>query len=275
MALYRLARPFNALTGALAVFLGGYVAGTGEWGNVAMAAVVTFLVTGAGNSWNDYLDVEIDKINQPQRVLPSGQVSPQAAWILSVVLTVIALFIAAFINPAAFMVAFLVSAILFLYSWKLKSTVLMGNATVAVISALSVVFGGIAAGNVRPTLMLAVIVAVAILGREVLKTLADYEGDLRHRVRTIATTWGRRRARIVFYLLAAATGWIMLLPYLLDVYDDIYAYIVAFGVYPILVYALVRVTRYSSGRQLERISQLMKMDFMIWFVAVILGVSLK
>jgi hypothetical protein len=67
----------------------------------------------------------------------------------------------------------------------------------------------------------------------------------------------------------------MLLPYLLDVYDDIYAYIVAFGVYPILVYALVKVSRHSSGRQLERISQLMKMDFMIWFVAVILGVSLK
>jgi geranylgeranylglycerol-phosphate geranylgeranyltransferase len=275
LALYRLARPFNALTGALAVFLGGYVAGTGEWKNVAMAAVVTFLVTGAGNSWNDYLDIEIDKINQPQRVLPSGQVSPDAAWKLSVVLTVIALIIAAFINPASFIVALLASAILFFYSWKLKSTVLMGNATVAIISALSVVFGGIAAGNVRPTLILAVIVAVAILGREVLKTLADYEGDLRHRVRTVATTWGRRRARIVFFLLAAATGWIMLLPYLLDVYADIYAYIVAFGVYPILVYALVRVTRYSSGRQLERISQLMKMDFMIWFVAVILGVALK
>jgi geranylgeranylglycerol-phosphate geranylgeranyltransferase len=259
----------------LAVFLGGYVAGTGEWGNVAMAAMVTFLVTGAGNSWNDYLDIEIDKINQPQRVLPSGQVSPKAAWMLSVVLTVIALIIAAFINPAAFLVAFLASAILFIYSWKLKSTVLMGNATVAAISALSVIFGGIAAGNVRPTLILATIVGVAILGREVLKTLADYEGDLQERVRTVATTWGRRRARIVFYLLAAATGWAMLLPYLLNVYDDIYAYIVAFGVYPILLYALVKVTRDSSGRQLERVSQLMKMDFMIWFVAVILGFTLK
>ena len=275
LALYRLARPFNALTGALAVFLGGYVAGTGEWEKVAMAAMVTFLVTGAGNSWNDYLDIEIDKINQPQRVLPSGQVSPKAAWMLSVVLTVIALIIAAFINPAAFIVAFLASAILFIYSWKLKSTVLMGNATVAAISALSVIFGGIAAGNVRPTLILAAIVGVAILGREVLKTLADYEGDLQERVRTVATTWGRRRARIVFYLLAAATGWAMLLPYLLNVYDDIYAYIVAFGVYPILLYALVKVTRNSSGRQLERVSQLMKMDFMIWFVAVILGFTLK
>ncbi len=273
IALYKLARPFNAITGALAVFLGGYVAGTGEWGKIVMAALVTFLVTGAGNAWNDYLDVEIDKINQPNRVLPSGKISPKAAWIYSVVLTIIALIIAAFINPAAFLVALLVSLILYLYSWKLKSTVLLGNATVAVISALSVVFGGIAAGNVWPTLLLAVIVAVAILGREVLKTLADYEGDMKERVRTISTAWGRRPARIVFYLLAALTGWVMLLPYLLDVYRDVYAYTVAFGVYPVLLYALIRVSRSSSGRQLERVSQMMKGTFLIWFVAVILGSS--
>jgi geranylgeranylglycerol-phosphate geranylgeranyltransferase len=170
-------------------------------------------------------------------------------------------------------VALLVSLILYLYSWKLKSTVLMGNATVAAISAISVVFGGIAAGNVWPTLLLAVIVGVAILGREVLKTLADYEGDMKERVRTISTAWGRRPARIVFYCLVALTGLVMLLPYLLDVYDPVYAYVVAFGVYPVILYALVRVSRYSSGRQLERISQLMKIDFLIWFVAVILGTS--
>ncbi|MDX1613831.1 MAG: geranylgeranylglycerol-phosphate geranylgeranyltransferase [Candidatus Promineifilaceae bacterium] len=271
LALYRLARPFNAFSGALAVFLGGYVAGTGEWLNVGLAAVVTFLVTGAGNAWNDYLDVEIDKINQPQRVLPAGDLSPRSAWLFSVVLTVVALIVALFINLPAFLLALGASVILYLYSWKLKSTVLMGNLTVASISALSVVFGGVAAGSVRPTLLLAAIIVVAITGREVLKTLADYEGDLRQRCRTIATAWGRRPARITFYLLGAATAVVMMLPYLLEVYRPIYAYIIAVGVYPVLFYVLLRVTRYSSGRQLERLSQLLKMDFLIWFVAVLLG----
>ena len=75
IAMYKLSRPFNALSGALAVILGGYVARTGEWLNVLLAAVVTILITAAGNAWNDYLDVEIDRINQPQRVLPSGMIS--------------------------------------------------------------------------------------------------------------------------------------------------------------------------------------------------------
>ena len=105
------------------------------------------------------------------------------------------------------------------------------------------------------------------------KTLADYEGDLRQRVKTIATAWGRRPARIFFFVIAATTGWVMMLPYLLDIYKPIYAYIVAFGVYPVLIYVVVKVHRWASGRQLERLSQLMKLDFLVWFVAVILGAS--
>ncbi|MFN2222567.1 MAG: geranylgeranylglycerol-phosphate geranylgeranyltransferase [Candidatus Promineifilaceae bacterium] len=273
VALYKLARPFNGFSGALAVFLGGYVARTEAWFHVILAGVVTFLVTGAGNTWNDYLDVEIDRINRPDRVLPSGQVSRRTALIFALTLNAVALIIAAFINTPAFIVALAASAILYLYSWKLKSTVLLGNLTVAVISAMSVVFGGIAAGHWRPTLPLAIIIFVAITGREILKTLADYEGDLRQRVKTISTAWGRRPARIFFFVIASATGLVMLVPYLLDMYKPIYAYIVAFGVYPVIVYAVIKVTRYSSGRQLERVSQLMKLDFLVWFVAVILGAA--
>jgi hypothetical protein len=72
---------------------------------------------------------------------------------------------------------------------------------------------------------------------------------------------------------AFLTGWIMLVPYMLEMYNWLYAAIVALGVYPVIVYALVKVTRYSSGRQLERVSQIMKLDFLIWFVAVIVGAS--
>lgn len=297
--LYKLARPFNALSGALAVFLGGYVAGTGEWLNVALAAVVAFLVTGAGNAWNDYLDIEIDKINQPQRALPAGYVSPRAALILSLVLTAIALAIAAFINLPSFLIVLVFSIILYIYSWKLKSTVLMGNLTVAVTSAMTVIFGGTAAGNVRPTLWLAVIITTAILGREVLKTIADYEGDLRQQVNTIATVWGKRTARIFFYVTTGLTVWVMLVPYLikiyredlsfctvlnvcsvfapfadmLPVYNPVYAYIVAFGVFPVVVYVMLQVKRGVPGRRLEQLSQILKYDFLVWFVAVIFGAT--
>lgn len=272
-ALYKLSRPLTSLSGALAVMIGGYVAGTGAWGNVILACFSTLLIAGAANSWNDYLDVEIDRINQPQRPLPAGHISLKHAKYFSFALAGLSLLLAAFINLPAFLMVMASNSLLYLYSIRLKSTVLMGNATVATISALSAVFGGVAAGNIRPTLWLAIIIATAIMGREVLKTLADYEGDLRQRCRTIATVWGRRPARVVFYLLAAATVLVMMIPYLFNVYRPIYAYIVVFGVYPVLFYILLRVSRYRTGPQLEKLSQLMKYDFLVWFLAVVLGAA--
>lgn len=271
--LYKISRPTTSLAGALAVLMGGYVAGTGEWLKILLAVLATFLASAAANAWNDYLDVEIDRINQPKRPLPAGKISPRSALMFSFFLTGLALLIAAFINWQAFLVALVSAAALYIYSWKLKSTVLMGNATIATVSAVSAIFGGVAAGNARPSLWLAVIIFTAIMGREVLKTLADYEGDLHQHCRTVATVWGQRRTRIIFYILGALTLMMMLLPYIMQVYRPIYAIIVIIGVYPVVVYIILRVSRERTGSQLERLSQLMKYDFMVWFLAVLLGAS--
>jgi geranylgeranylglycerol-phosphate geranylgeranyltransferase len=271
--LYKICRPLTTFSGALAVILGGYVAGTGDWFNVGLAVLATILVSSSANAWNDYLDVEIDRINQPHRPLPSEQVTLQAAKWFSFVLAALSLIISAFINLPAFLIVLGANVLLFIYSLKLKSTVLLGNICVAFISAMSAVFGGVAAGNAKPTIWLFLIIFVAILGREVLKTLADYEGDLSESVQTISTVWGKRAARIVFYLLVAATLIMMLMPYVLEVYQPIYAYLILLGVFPVIIYIALKVSRYRTGPQLEKLSQLMKYDFFLWFVAVILGTS--
>ena len=269
--LYRISRPFTTLTGALAVVLGGYVAGTGEWFNVLLAVIATILVSASANAWNDYLDIEIDRINQPNRPLPSGQVSPRAAIWYSFGLAALSLLVAAFINLPSFLIVLSANLLLYIYSLKLKSTVLLGNIIVAFTSAMSAVFGGVAAGNARPTIWLFLIIFVGILGREVLKTLADYEGDLSESVRTISTVWGRKAARIVFYILVFATVVMMLMPYVLEVYQPIYAYLILLGVVPVIIFIVFRVSRYHTGSQIEKLSQLMKYDFLLWFVAVLLG----
>ena len=163
--LYKLSRPLSTLTGALAVLLGGYVANTGEWVKISLAALATILISAAANAWNDYQDIEIDKINQPKRPLPAGLISPRAAWIFAAVAAFLSLSVAAFISTTAFIIATASVLLLFIYSVYLKSTVLLGNITVATISALSAIFGGIAAGNPQPSLWLAAVIIVGIFGR--------------------------------------------------------------------------------------------------------------
>ncbi|MEM7335057.1 MAG: UbiA family prenyltransferase, partial [Chloroflexota bacterium] len=68
--LYKLSRPLTSLTGALMVVLGGYVSQTGAWGQIGLAALSTVLISASANAWNDYLDIEIDRVNQPTRPLP-------------------------------------------------------------------------------------------------------------------------------------------------------------------------------------------------------------
>jgi geranylgeranylglycerol-phosphate geranylgeranyltransferase len=169
--LYKLSRPLSSFSGVLAVILGGYVAQTGEWLKVGLAGLATLLVAAAANAWNDYLDIEIDKINQPKRPLPAGLVTLRTARNFSLWTSAVALIIAYVITPTVFWIALFFILLLYLYSWKLKSTVLIGNATVAVTSAFSAIFGGIAAGNALPSLWLALIIGIGIMGREVLKTL--------------------------------------------------------------------------------------------------------
>lgn len=272
-AFYKLARPFNAVSGGLAVIIGGYVAGTGEWGNILAAALVTLIVTASSNAWNDYLDVEIDKINQPHRVLPAGHLARRDALIFSILLAILSLIIGLFINLPAFLLILFCNALLYIYSWRLKSTVLVGNAAVAAMSAASLILGGVAAGNVTPSLPLALIAGTVIMAREILKTMADYEGDLSQQVRTVATVWGRKPARNLFWIVSAAALILLMMPYLMSQFSLIYVIIIAVGIYPVMFYVVTQVHHTTPAARLEQLSQIIKYDFLVWFFAVLLGAN--
>ncbi len=273
-AYYRLIRPINALAGCIAVFLSAYVAGAPSWTPVVMAAITVLLITVSTNAWNDYIDIEIDRINKPERPLPAGKISPRGALIFSFTGSIISLVTAASINQPAFYIALGSNILLYLYSWKLKCTVLIGNAAVAIIIGLCFIFGGVAAGNIDPTLLLAVTVFFAMLGREILKTMADYKGDLLQNCRTIAVVWGKKTARVFVFIFLIISTALMVFTYFSEKYSPVYLYIIIFGMCPLFTYIAINAKSSSTGTTLERNSTLMKYGFFVWFLAVALGAGL-
>jgi geranylgeranylglycerol-phosphate geranylgeranyltransferase len=271
---FRLGRPVNALAGCLAVLISGYVGQTTQWLPVALAAAAVLLITVSTNAWNDYLDIEIDRINKPDRPLPSGQISPRGALLFSAVCSVLSLAIASFVGLPALIIALGSNTLLYLYSWRLKCTVLWGNVAVAAIVALGFIFGGVAAGNIYPVLSLALSAFFAILAREILKTMADYHGDKQQNCRTIATAWGLTAARRFLILFLGIAALAMLAAYFTEGYASVYLYIVIFVIYPVLASVGVHSKSASPGEALEGLSTAMKYLFFIWFLAVILGVAL-
>jgi len=271
---YKLSRPINALAGCIAVFLSAYVAGTSTWLPVVMAAITVLLITVSTNAWNDYIDIEIDRINKPDRPLPAGRISPRGALIFSVTGSIISLFTAASINQTAFFIALGSNILLYLYSWVLKCTVLLGNAAVAAVVGLCFIFGGVAAGNIKPTLLLAVTVFFAIMGREILKTMADYKGDLQQNCRTIAVAWGKKTARLFLISFLVISAIFMIATYFIEQFSPVYLLIIIFGMCPLFTYIAINAQSSATSSLLERNSTLMKYGFFIWFLAVALGAGL-
>jgi geranylgeranylglycerol-phosphate geranylgeranyltransferase len=138
--------------------------------NLLYGFITAFSLTAASMVINDYYDREIDKINEPNRPIPSGAITPNQALAYAVVLTVIG-FVSAFLtNMPSFAVALFASVISVGYITKGKKTGLFGNFLVSATVVTPFVYGGLTLGNLQMSTL--IFVAMAFLsntGREITK----------------------------------------------------------------------------------------------------------
>ena len=99
--------------------------------NLLLAFVTSFTLTAASMAINDYYDREIDEINEPQRPIPSGAISPKEALLFAFVLCIIG-FIAAFgTNVQCLFLAVVAWIVSVTYVTKGKRTGFPGNLLVS------------------------------------------------------------------------------------------------------------------------------------------------
>jgi len=101
------------------------------------------------------------------------------------------------------------------YSARLKSTLLLGNMTVALLVSAVLVFGALVAGGTNPTVWTAACITFTyIVAQEVLFTLEDEHEDRAAELHTTATQLGTVRtarlvrALLVLFVLAALAPWV-------------------------------------------------------------------
>lgn len=204
-------RPLNGLMMmaviAVAVILAG--GNAHDWPSAAIAALVGAMVGCGANAINDYYDLEIDKVNKPNRPLPRGALTPRAAFVLWAVLSLLGISLNVFLHWTALCIAALAALILYWYSARLKGTVLLGNLTVASMTALAFLYGGVVAGHPDRSVVPAVFAFLINLGREIVKDIEDREGDRHGKAMTFPLKYGVRKsvwlATAVLVMLIAAT----------------------------------------------------------------------
>ena len=202
-----LARPPNCALTAVSVWVGALASGHPHaTAGVAAAAAAAAAVAAAGNGLNDVLDLPADRVNRPDRPLPSGRLSPAAALVLSATLGAAGLGTAFVVGLAPGVIAFAVAAGLALYNWWWKRLGLAGNLLVGLLAAATFPYGAVAAGGGGRWWVPAAFALVYHLGREILKGAEDVEGDRVHGVRTFAGVHGTRTAARVAAALLAVTA---------------------------------------------------------------------
>jgi len=214
-AFLRITRPHNAIVAGLTALL-GYLITTGTLTVPSLLlAVIVALITAGGNVINDIFDIDIDRINRPDRPLPAGKISPGAAKTYALALFLSGIVLAALTTPLCLAIALINSVILVAYAARLKRTPLIGNVAVAYLTASVFLFGGAFAGvfGLISNLSLAAITLLATLAREVLKDAEDVEGDAAGGARTLPMIIGIRRTGIFAFACACCAVAVSLLPF--------------------------------------------------------------
>lgn len=227
LALLRPELPFAA---GVCVVIGAIIAAA------AVPAITTLLL---GFMWgfflsspamilNDYFDIEVDRINSPDRPLPSGLIKPSAAIILAIMTTLVGIVVSLLIGKMALLLYLFFWIVGFLYNWKLKEWGLIGNLLVCSSVAVTFILGGIAVGQPsnKTVWILSLMVFFFDLGAEIAADAMDIDGDKKRNVKSVAILLGKNNALKISALLFTVMIVISLAPVFLNLLGMTYLIII-------------------------------------------------
>ncbi len=239
-----LIRPVNCAMIGFAVIVGVFVSKPPAVPllQTSLGFLTGFFVCAYSMAVNDVYDVEVDRVNRPDRPLPSGRISVGGGFRLSLAVLIAGIGCSALsLNAAAVGIALLYAFLSWLYNSRAKKTGLAGNLIVASSLAIPFIYGGvISGGSITRSLllMMALTSFFSGVGREVVKAMADVEGDAKRGIDSVARSKGLKTASMVgavFFILAVVTSWVPLVVGLANrfytfgvlVPDAIFVYLVA------------------------------------------------
>ena len=191
----------------------------------AIMVITTMLIAAAGYLVNDYCDIDIDRVNCPDRPSVSGSIKPGSLFTGAVLLSILALIGILLLSsrmqsliPLIVLITALITV--WAYAFWLKKSLFLGNLSVAFMSSLTLgmawLFEWINSG--RPSYNLTVsgmipwtttgIIVFAFLltlMREIVKDMEDLEGDSKFGCRTLPIAMGIPFSTRMLWILALFT----------------------------------------------------------------------
>ncbi|MEB3756666.1 MAG: UbiA family prenyltransferase [Desulfurococcales archaeon] len=198
-----LLRPTNCIMIGFAVIVGAGIAAGKNLLSVELIRLVSGFIVGfsfcaVSMIVNDIYDVEIDRANKLDRPLVTGKATISGAYKLSILLGIIGLIFSAITGLLTFIVAIFSIAVGVYYNAKGKKLGFPGNVMVAYNIGIPILYGALIVEKLTWTIMVYwLMVFLTGLGREIVKDIADIEGDKIKGVESLPITHGERYSSII------------------------------------------------------------------------------
>jgi 4-hydroxybenzoate polyprenyltransferase len=161
----------------------------------------TFLVAAAGYIINDYMDVMLDLVNRPEKVVVGKSISRRWAMFLHLLLNTIAFLLAYSVNKKIGLLVLACAFGLWIYSQLLKKTYLIGNLLVAALTGFTLWILLMYNDNIMKSgiWVYGIFAFGTTLLREIIKDTEDLRGDQKFKCRTLPIVLGIRKTKDVLF----------------------------------------------------------------------------
>lgn len=202
--IWKLIRPFTLLAPSVGFFAGAVVGARG-WPPIQsfFGILAAAFLNAASNVTNQIFDLEIDRLNKPDRILPSGGLSVREAWTFALFFFCLSWVTAWSVpNKQFFAIVLLASAITFFYSsppLRTKRFPFLANLWIAIPrGTLLMVSGWASVRDIwhREIWVIGAIFGLFVFGATTTKDFSDLEGDKRYGCRTVPAVLGVRGAAL-------------------------------------------------------------------------------
>ena len=169
-----------------------------------LLSLSTVLIAAGGYVINDYYDVKIDFVNNPERVVVGKTIHRRFAILLHIALSVLGVAIGLLVSWKFALVNVLSVSLLWFYSNLLKRLPFIGNFTVALLTGASIAIILLLYDfNTVLILIYSLFSFFMTLVREIIKDMEDLKGDNTYGCKTLPIVWGIRKTKVTLYLLIA------------------------------------------------------------------------
>ena len=272
IAYFQLSRPVNVLMTFVSIPVACWIAGGNSlpWFIILFAGMTGALVAAGANAINDVFDIDIDRINRPDRPLPCGTLTQYEAKRMWLIVSSAAIGINLFLNTAALLITVFSIALLYCYSARLKRTVLAGNLVIGLMTGMAFIYGSVVAGRIERGIVPALFAFLVNLARELVKDVEDMEGDRIENAVTLPVKYGVLPPLI----LSTATLLLLMIATIMTAWFTLYSFAFLYIVLVadcLMIVSIILMWLDHSSTAMRRVSTILKISMIIGLLSIIVG----